>query len=385
MSKVTFLINSFSSGGAEKVLSILSSELVKENYKVEIIFLEKNEFYHLPKKVKKTYLSNFDGTQSGIIKLIQMPFLAYKLSKYIKKNNITIVQSHIFRANYINVLAKLFGSNHKAQVVTTGRVSRYLEQGLLGKVNLFLISSLYKRADLIISKAQGMENDMQKLFNFSNFKEVINNPYDIKKIRELKDEEVKDFNFRKDKLYLISVGRLIKLKRNNDLIEALNLLDKKYEILFVGHGEEKDNLEKLAKELNLERRVHFIGQVNNPYKYIAKCDFFINCSESEGFPNVLVEAMICGVPVISSDCVSGPREILAPDTDISFKLEKDFEVAENGLLFPVGDVKSLVKSIMTIEDNINLKNQILVNASKRVNDFSLKNILEKYKKVLEVE
>jgi len=374
MSKITFLINSLSSGGAEKVLSVLVTELIRQNYKIEIIFLERNEFYSLPKEVKKTYLSNFDGTQSGILKLIYIPFHAYKLSSYIKKNNITIVQSHIFRANYINILAKFFGSGHKAQVVTAGRVSRYLEQGLLGKVNLFLISHLYKRADLIISKAQGMQDDMLRLFNFTNKQMIINNPYDIQKIVTLSTELVDEFDFQENKKYLISVGRLIPLKRNHELIESLSKFDNNLEILFLGDGIEKDNLQRLSVKLNIEKRVHFLGNVKNPYKFISKCDIFVSCSESEGFPNVIVEAMICGIPIVSSDCVSGPREILAPHKNNKF-----------GMLFPVGNSSVMVQSIKLLLENKNIAKKMAKNAKLRANDFALNYILDKYKKVLEID
>jgi len=364
MQKTTFLINSLSSGGAEKVLSVISNELINQGYKVEIIFLEKNEFYKLDDRVKKTYLSNFNGGESSIKKLLYIPILAWRLKRYIKQNNISLIQSHIFRANYVNVLAKLFGSCHKAQVVTAGRVSRYKELGFNGKINLWLIKHLYSKADLIISKAQGMQEDMQKLFKFNNKQIVINNPYHIKKIVALSQEDITDFVFDKNKRYLVSVGRLIFLKRNNELINALQYLDDDIEVLFIGDGNQKDYLMDLTKQLNLEKRVHFLGQVDNPYKYMAKSDIFVSCSESEGFPNVLVEAMICGAPVVSSDCVSGPREILGDN--------------EYGLLFDVGDSKMMIKHIQSLLHNNDRRRAYIEKATKRANYFSI----EKYKKVL---
>jgi N-acetylgalactosamine-N,N'-diacetylbacillosaminyl-diphospho-undecaprenol 4-alpha-N-acetylgalactosaminyltransferase len=338
LNKVTFLINSLSSGGAEKVLSVLANELVKQTFQVEIIFLEKNEFYKLDDRVKKTYLSDFNGKESGLKKLLYIPILAWKLKKYIKQNNINLIQSHIYRANYVNVLAKIFGTNHKTQIVNAGRISRYKELGLIGKINLWLIKWLYAKADLIILKSKGMQEDMQNLFKFKNKQIVINNPYDIKKIQKLALEKFDDFMFDKSKKYLISVGRLIKLKRNSDLIEILPNLNENIEIIFLGDGEEKENLVSLAKSLKVAKRVHFLGRVKNPYKYMAKSDIFVSCSESEGFPNVLVEAMICGIPVISSDCISGPMEILGDN--------------EYGLLFDVGDKNKLLENIKLLLNNI---------------------------------
>jgi N-acetylgalactosamine-N,N'-diacetylbacillosaminyl-diphospho-undecaprenol 4-alpha-N-acetylgalactosaminyltransferase len=371
MQKITFLINSLSSGGAEKVLSVIVGELIRQKYGVEVIFLEKNEFYTLPKEVKKTYLSSFDGSESGIKKLFYIPLLALRLKKYVNKNSIDLIQSHIFRANYVNVLAILFGSIHKVQVVTAGRVSRYKELGFTGKINLLFIKYLYPYADLVISKAKGMQEDIQSLFHFTNRQIVINNPYDIEKIEQLSNEKVVDFTFHSDKKYLISIGRLIPLKRNHELINALNHLPSNCEIIFLGDGQEKENLLAFLEKLNLKNRVHFLGQVQNPYKYLAKADIFVSCSESEGFPNVLVEAMICGTPIVSSDCVSGPREILAPKEENQY-----------GYLFKVGDTRKMIEHINTLLQDNSLRESYTKKAKLRAKDFSLNNIINEYKNVL---
>ena len=125
MNEVTFLINSFSLGGTEKVLSVIVEELVKEKYNVRIIFLEKDEFYELPKEVEKIHLSNFTGKENALIKFLFLPLFAWRLKRYIKLHNIKLIQSHIFRSNYVNILAKLFGGNHKAEVVVTSLISNY--------------------------------------------------------------------------------------------------------------------------------------------------------------------------------------------------------------------------------------------------------------------
>ncbi len=266
------------------------------------------------------------------------------------------------------MLAKLLGANHKAQLVTAGRISRYKELGTIGKINLFLISILYAKADLLILKSLGMKKDMQNLFNFRNKHVVIHNPCDINKIEKLSKEKINNFEFCKNNKYLISVGRLIKLKRHNEIIEILPRLDENIELIILGSGEEKERLESLSKNLGLEARVHFLGQVKNPYKYLAKSDIFVSCSESEGFPNVLVEAMVCKVPVISSDCLSGPREILGNN--------------EFGLLFDVGNKKQLFNHINFLLANEDLKYEYIRKAKKRSYDFSLEKIIKKYKKVL---
>lgn len=94
--------------------------------------------------------------------------------------------------------------------------------------------------------------------------------------------------------------------------------------------------------------------------------------------------MICGTPVISSDCVSGPREILAPKSDISLQLKDTIELAKYGVLFPIGDIKSLTKSIQLLLEDINLGERYSQNAQKRANNFTIERIIDKYKEVLEI-
>ena len=384
MKKAFFLINSLATGGAEKVLSVIINELIKQEYNVEVIFLEKNEFYKLPKKVKKIYLSDFTGKESGLKKLLYLPILAWKLRKYIKGNDISLVQSHLYRANYVNILTKIFGSKHKAQIVNAGVVSRYKDEGLLGKINLFLIKILYPKSDLIIWKSKGMQYDAEKLFNFNTKQIVINNPFDLKQIKSLADEKVRDFEFKENKIYIVSVGRLVELKRNKDLIKTVSLLSNNIEVIFLGDGEEKENLIKLAKKLGVNNRVHFLGQVKNPYKYIKKCHLFVHTSETEGFPNVIVEALACGIPVISSDCISGPREILYPSSDITKQLRKEdnFELGDYGILYPVGNTQALKNAIEYLLNNKDVYKKYKQKSIERAKDFSVERIIEEYKRVL---
>jgi len=330
MPKIAFLINSLSGGGAEKVLALLINEFRKNNVDFKVICIEQNISYDIKRDIDICFLTSSNGKSNGLIKLLQIPFLAWKLKKYIEQNKLEIVQSHLYRANYINVLAKIFGSNHTVQIVNHGIASLYKSKGLLGKINIILIKKLYPKAALLITVSKGMMLDLKQLIKSRNNEKVINNPYDINEIQKKRKEQVEDFDFDKNKIYIVSVGRLINLKRNRDIIIALQKFSENVELILIGDGEEKENLQKLVKRLKLRHRVHFLGRKQNPFKYMSRCDIFVNCSESEGFPNVLIEALACELPIISSDCLSGPREILAPKTNITFQLKKGIEEAEFG-------------------------------------------------------
>ena len=181
------------------------------------------------------------------------------------------------------------------------------------------------------------------------------------------------------------MGRLIALKRNRDLIDAINICgNDNYEILFIGEGEERVNLENYAKKLNINHRVHFLGQVESPFAYLKRCDLFVSCSESEGFPNVIVEALACGIPVISTDCISGPREILAPKSNLIIQLKNDIELAEFGILVPIGKPDKIAEAILKLLNNCKIYQHYCSVGPKRAKDFDVNIIVEKYKNAMKI-
>ncbi len=382
MPKCAILTNSLFSGGAEKVVSTLINHFYKCGFEVNLICMEKNDFFQVPKEINVIYLSGFKGDENGFLKFFYLFILSYRLKRIIKKERIEIVQSHVFRANYINILAKLLGSKHTVQIVNAGRMGRYLDKGFEGKINFKLIKYLYPKADLIISKSRGMQEEMRRILSFSDRQKVIYNPYDIQKIESLAKEEVEDFEFRSDKFYIVSVGRLIYPKKQDLLIKAVSKCEGRFELLLIGDGYAKKDFMKLSKDLGVEKRVHFIGKVKNPFKYLKRCDVFVLGSESEGFPNVLVEAMICKVPVVSTDCPSGPREILSPKSDISSVLKDSIEIARYGILVPVNSYEFIAEAVKIIADDKDLKKSLSENGYERAMSFKIEKISTIYKKTI---
>jgi len=362
---------SLNKGGAERVVSLLIKKFYKvKNINIHLIILEDNVSYELPKSIVPIIISN---KKSSIGKLIELPLIAYRLKKYIKKHKIDTVISFLYRPNYINILAKLFGSKHKTIINIRSTTSRYLNEGLLGKVNLFLIRSLFNKADLIVSNSKGVDEDLKSLMHVTAETKVIYNPVDLNYINEKKEicEDI-PFDFQQNKKYIISVGRLIPLKRNADLIKAFYEIqkdDKNVELLFLGDGVLKNDLMQECKELKIDEKVHFLGNVRNPFYYLSKSTLFVMNSEVEGFPNVLVEAMACGLPVISSDCKSGPREILGNE--------------EYGYLYPVGNIEVLISKIKTVLYSHLDFQMIRKNNLKRLEEYNIKNIIESFKNILE--
>ena len=382
MKKITLFINSLTSGGAEKVLSVLITELVAQKFNVELLCIEKDMTQSIPKEVKVIYLSKLTKYDSNIKKFLYLPYLALKLKRDIQKNNIKLIQSHIYRANFINLLAKLFGAKHQAQVVEVTSIGNLMGKALSQKINFFLIKHLYPHADLIIFKAKKMQSEFLKQIPFTGNTIIINNPYNIEQIKKLSSLTINDFTFDKEKKYLLSMGRLNFAKRFDMLIYALNSLEEHVELIIIGEGEEEDNLKRLIQEQNLSSRVHLLGKESNPFSYVKQADIFVLASEGEGFPNVLVEAMICRTAVISTDCISGPREILAPNTDIDYQLSNSIEKAQNGILYPVNNQKLLIDSINLLLNDQTLRNSYESIGEEASKAYALEKIIEQYKEVL---
>lgn len=377
---IVLFINSMGEGGAQRVLLSLIEAYLHLGLEVTLIALAKSDLHQLPAKLNCIYLRDNNKEHSALYETLLIPYYAWKLKKYVEKNKFSIVQSHLFRANFVNVLSKLFASKHSVQVVNHSVISRFLNEGISGKINLFLINLLYPKANKIFYISKKMQEDfLEHSKNINVPSKIIYNPYNLDTILAKSTHKEHSFSFNKNKRYLISIGRLISLKRFEDVFEVLSQLDEHIELILLGDGEEKQALITLANRLNISSRIYFLGQVDNPFWYLANSDIFISSSSVEGFPNVLVESMICGTAVISSDCVSGPREILAPSSDHNYQLKKGLEMAEFGMLYGVGDVEALQEAIELLLKENSLKKEYEAKAFEQSKEFSIKKIAQIYK------
>ena len=260
-----------------------------------------------------------------------------------------------------------------------------------------LIKILYNKADLVIAVSNLVKNDLISSFRIKDDKiKVIYNPYDLEKIRKLASEEI-EIEYQEIFKFptIITVGRLSKQKGQWHLIRAFKKVKEvlsDVKLVILGQGELEDYLKKLAIDLGLEKDVHFLGFQKNPFKYINRSTIYVFPSLYEGFPNALCEAMACGIPVISADCKSGPREILAPETDIT-RETKEIEYGTYGILVPVCDGQMygyndnitkeeeiLSGSIVELLENQALLKQYSIKVLNRVKDFEQEIIIKLWEK-----
>jgi glycosyltransferase involved in cell wall biosynthesis len=202
------------------------------------------------------------------------------------------------------------------------------------------IRFLYNKADLVVTVSRAIADDLVSTYGVRRHKvQVIYNPCDVKNIAVRSREPIK-FHYETifESEVIITVGRLVVQKGLWHLIRAFRKVRdslSKVNLVIIGEGVNGVYLKSLTQALELESSVYFLGFKNNPFKYMARATVFVLSSLVEGLPCVLLEAMACQLPVISTDCTSGPREILAPGTH-EIQTERP-EFAEYGVLVPVFD------------------------------------------------
>lgn len=309
--KVILLIGTLSGGGAERAVSNISMSF-EENIETEIILFGSDAKIEYEYKGNITYLDQ--GSPKNLLsKFTTLIKRIFKLRKLKKNNNVSVISF----LEYPNLLNMLSGKMKKSIVSVRNFMSTKHKKGLKAYFWNFTIKYFYKRAYRIVVVSQQMKKDLINNYNLPSEKIcVINNSYPIEQIEGLANEELtkKEQDIFRNPV-IITSGRLHKQKGHKHLLNAFKQVNKLIphtNLVFLGEGNLKDSLEAMAKELGIETNVYFLGFQHNPFKYIARSKVFVMTSYYEGFPNALAEAMACKVPVISTDCPSGPREILAP-------------------------------------------------------------------------
>jgi len=227
---------------------------------------------------------------------------------------------------------------------------------------------LYPLSDEIIANSQGVADDLAKVINLP--RERINVVYNPTISPNLFKKAKRDLHhpwFDCDEpSVILGAGRLEPQKDFSTLIDAFWNIKRRQNarLMILGEGSRRSKLEEQITKMNLEDEVSLPGFTDNPYKYMRNASVFVLSSSHEGLPNVLIEAMACGCPVVSTNCPSGPSEIL--------------DDGKYGPLIPVGDPDRLAEAIVTV-----LEEPIDPNVLRgRAMDFSLESTLDRFESVL---
>lgn len=377
--KVAFLINSLAGGGAERILSTIIDQLC-DRFDITLVLMEDIIEFNIPNNVEIVYLVNKPHSQNSLSKFLNIGFFSYKFAQVCKEREVDISFSLTTRPNLINSLSKLFYKKTKKVLYEVATPSvQYHDNSISSRIVKFLIKRFYSKADILLANSKGVTNDLK--FNFVSNKEVITvySPIDVTNV--INSPEIEEFQFSGEIINFITVGRLDSGKNHEMMIRAFSKIKNTKTALYIlGMGELQENLVHLVKESKLEERVFLLGFDSNPFKYLKQSDIFLFTSRYEGLPTVLIEALACRLPVISTDCLNGPREILSKKND---RLTNTIEYGEYGILTPVDNELLFTQAIDELLENKELYDRYKESSIERAKYFSMENSIKKLIDILE--
>ena len=363
LKKIIIFYPSFERGGVEIILLNLINFFLKK--KIEIVLITSS--------IKKNIFKN-KLFQSKIVKVIRSTLIPDRISKALSASKILI--NELEKSNKKNtivlslqgssmaiIVSKLLGFKiivRNAEDAISSTI--FAENKFQSLIILFLKVILYNFSDKIISNSKGSGNSLKKIFIKKKKIFPIYNPY-LKKIN----------NNSPKKRYqnLLSVGRLTKQKDFNNLIISFNLIKDQipnYKLIIIGDGHLKKELQYLIENLGLKKRIILKGWKNNLKKYYLNSKLFILNSVYEGFGNVLIDAINYNLPIIATNCKSGPNEII--------------DYGKGGFLTPIRNPKLLSKKILFCIKNYELAQKKSQYAKKYIKKFDCEINCEKYYKLI---
>lgn len=345
MKNIAIIITQLHGGGAERCASNLSIELAKKYNVYLIVFDTKKITYPYGGELIDLNIPKSDSNFARIWGAIRRSFRLYKLKK---KYKIDVAISLLEGPNLVNVLSKY----KEKTIVSVRNTMTKQKRGIIAKA---IVKFASKKADTTVSLSKMVGKDLADNFNIIPDKiKIIYNHVDKDLLAKL--SEMSRFDLDITKKYIVTMGRMHPQKGQWHLIRAFKKVAKccpDLNLLILGDGPLRKSLELLVTDLELTDRVIMPGYIEAPHSYLDKCEIFVLCSLYEGLGNVLLEAQAFGLPIISTDCKSGPREILSPDSDLTTSIN-DIEYGKYGILVPVDEASDIISQsgISPQEDNL---------------------------------
>jgi glycosyltransferase involved in cell wall biosynthesis len=360
---VAFIIPDLKGGGAQKMMINLANQFASQGHRVDLVLFQRDGLYanHISKEV---YIHDLKKSRSALA--------VFPLRNYIRLHKPDIVMSALFHVNLITILSSLLAKVEKTKIIISERNNLSLRLSEMSLVKEFffktLVKILYPFANKIIGISDGVCEDLRNILkpDDKNFVKTIYNPVVTGDFERLIQHNLPSLYPKDTPLRLIASGRFVKQKDYPTMMKALAYYKEHYgdfHLVILGDGPLKNDVIKLARSLNINQHISLIGFVDNPLACLKQADIFILSSAWEGFCNVIVEALYCGLKIVSTDCPSGPAEIL--------------EKGKYGRLVPVGEPELLAKAIhIAAESEINPDLQ-----RRRAMDFTAGEITKKFKRV----
>lgn len=332
--RLALFISSMHGGGAQRVMLNLAQGIAERGYDVDLV-LARAEGPYLAQVSKSVRIVDL-GAQRV---LASLPGLVH----YLRSEKPAVLLSAIHYVNIVALFAQHIARTSTRLVVSEHSVLSHTTQSSSSWRGRFImqLSYFYHWANGIVAVSQEAGNNLARITGIPSDRiHVIYNPVVTPELQRKAQAPLSHPWFEPDSPpVLLAVGRLSKVKDFPTLIRAFALVReyRTMRLIILGDGEERPELEKLIKQLGLEKDVSLPGFIDNPYPYMTRASVFVLSSKHEALPTVLVEALYCGLPLVATNSPGGTREILRN--------------GQYGQLVPVGDVMTLAQAITTALKN----------------------------------
>jgi glycosyltransferase involved in cell wall biosynthesis len=378
-------------GGAERVFLDLARKFTERGYRVDMVLarLQGQLVSDIPQSVHTVELG-ISSLVKSLHALFRLPFAAWKallpaivakrpkklrslpgLERYLLEQRPDVLMATTDIPNLIALWAAwLTRSKTRLVIREANTLTNYvnLAPSAFHRKLPSMIRQWYHMADGIVSVSRGVADDLSRVAAISQERiSIINNPIDLERVAKSAAQEFDNPWFQPGQPpVLVAVGSLHPQKDYPTLLRAFVRVrtERNIRLVILGEGAERKSLQALIEELGVVDDVLLLGFQKNPYTYMSRAAVFVLSSIYEGFPNVLLEALACGCPIISTDCPSGPSEIL--------------DRGRYGRLVPVGDAPALAQAIVTTLDESHDAKRL----RNRAEEFSIDAITDQYLRVL---
>jgi len=342
MEKIALIINSLSAGGGERVVATLSQGFAKHYDVSVIVFNSHNVHYEFGGQLIDLQCIEKPSFMGKAFNLLKR---AYKLKKLFKQEQYDHIFGFMESANYPAILAS------KKTIA-----SLHIDFHFLSQTERLLIKYLYPKAKTVAPVSDDIAKTLRNQLHLNNVARIYN-PVSFEELALLSKAPLQH-----PRKFIVAVGRLTYQKHFDLMIDAFtqSKAQQMCDLIILGDGELRAELEAQVKALGMQDKIHLPGRLKNPFPYMQQAECMVLSSRAEGFPMVLIEALSLGCPVISTDCPTGPREIV--------------QHGHNGLLIEMDNQQLLSDSIDQVLFDKNLRQHLSANAQGSVTHLSVDNI-----------
>ena len=358
---ITFFMDTLNGGGAEKaVVNLLKGLAQRDEFDLDLVLAAKKGPYLdlVPEQVRIIDLNKSRALTATL-----------PLMKYLQQNRPWALIGNMSHVNVVASIAREL-SQIQTRLLLVEHITISASKSNLMRAKLVptFMKWLYPRADAVAGVSAGVARDLEKQLKLdAETVKVLSNPVVNKDLIAQSHASIDHSWFAENTPpVFLAVGRLSPQKDFSNLLNAFALIRKQKDarLIILGEGQERQRLETMINRLGIKESVLLPGFVKNPYAYMKKVSCLVLSSRNEGLPTVLIEAMACGCPVVATDCLSGPNEILDGGT--------------YGTLVSIENSQALATAMLkTLEQP--LKKELLM---QRANEYSTEKAVDAYLSLL---